>query len=41
MVGFKDWCNLPFIHDVIDCMQIHIHKPKGAFETNFFLTNPN
>ncbi len=32
--SFKDWCNLPSIHDVNDYMKIHIQKPKGAI--NYF-----
>jgi len=36
MVGFKDLCGLLFVHGVIDCTQIHIQKPKGAFVVNYF-----
>jgi hypothetical protein len=39
--GFKDWCNLPFIHGVIDCTHIHIQKFNGAFVVNCtILTSP-
>ncbi len=31
MVGFKDWCNFPFLHGVINCTHIHIQKLNGVF----------
>jgi len=36
MVDFKDLCGLLFVHYVIDCTQIHIHKTKGVFVANYF-----
>jgi type II secretory pathway component PulK len=36
MIGFKDFSDLPSIHDAINVMQIHIQKPKGPFARNYY-----
>ncbi len=36
MANFKDLFGLLFVHRVIDCTQIYIHKPKGMFVANYF-----
>lgn len=36
MVGFKNWCGLPYVHGVIEYTQIHIQKPKGVFVIGYF-----
>jgi hypothetical protein len=36
MTTFKNFCGLPIIHDAIDVTQIHIQKPKGTPEVDYF-----
>jgi hypothetical protein len=37
MASFKQLCGFLSVHDVIDCMQIHILKPKNVFTiVNYF-----
>jgi hypothetical protein len=36
MTTFKNFCGLPVIHDAIDVIQIHIQKPRGTFEVDYF-----
>jgi len=36
MATFKNFCGLLVIHDAIDVTPIHIQKPRGTFEVDYF-----